>query len=81
MRLEIKTLEDKLKVISSFTRHDVRNKLVAVNGVKYIFKSPKIFVLNTNQISFRIFILLIFFNFSMCCCYVVVFVLKAFGQI
>jgi two-component system CheB/CheR fusion protein len=33
---EIKTLEDKLKVISSFTRHDVRNKLVAVNGNIYL---------------------------------------------
>lgn len=33
---EIKNLEDKLKVISSFTRHDVRNKLVAVNGNIYL---------------------------------------------
>jgi two-component system CheB/CheR fusion protein len=33
---EIKNLEDKLKVISSFTRHDVRNKLVTVNGNIYL---------------------------------------------
>jgi len=33
---EIKNLEDKLKVISSFTRHDVRNKLVSVNGNIYL---------------------------------------------
>lgn len=33
---EIKLLQDKIKVVSSFTRHDVRNKLAAVNGRFYL---------------------------------------------
>jgi two-component system, chemotaxis family, CheB/CheR fusion protein len=35
---EIKILEDKLKVISSFTRHDVRNKLMTINGNIFLAK-------------------------------------------
>jgi two-component system, chemotaxis family, CheB/CheR fusion protein len=35
---EIKKLEDKLMVVSSFTRHDVRNKLLAVNGNLFLAK-------------------------------------------
>jgi PAS domain S-box-containing protein len=33
---EIKKLEDKLKVVSGFTRHDVRNKLAIINGLLYL---------------------------------------------
>jgi two-component system CheB/CheR fusion protein len=35
---EIKNLEDKIKVVSSFTRHDVRNKLIAIKGSIYLAK-------------------------------------------
>ncbi len=38
---EIKLLEDKLKVVSSFTRHDIKNKLMTINGNLYLAKLAK----------------------------------------
>ena len=35
---EIKVLEDKLRVVSSLTRHDVRNKLLVITGNTYLLK-------------------------------------------
>ncbi len=35
---EIKVLEDKLRVVSSMTRHDVRNKLIVITGNTYLLK-------------------------------------------
>jgi len=36
---ELKALEEKLNIIASFTRHDVKNKLTTIKGTLYLMKS------------------------------------------
>ena len=38
---ERKTLEEKLRVVGSITRHDIRNKLVAITGNVYLLKKQQ----------------------------------------